>query len=81
MICLISNASVAELVDAADSKSAGRNTLWVRLPFLAPLKSIKALILGAFLYSISLLQLLLPIIFIVCNYSFCYNIFKGIKSK
>lgn len=32
----ITNASVAELVDAADSKSAGSNTLRVRFPSLAP---------------------------------------------
>ena len=36
----MSNARVAELVDAADSKSAGSNTLRVRFPFLAPLKKL-----------------------------------------
>lgn len=34
----VNNASVAELVDAADSKSAGSNTLRVRFPSLAPIK-------------------------------------------
>lgn len=50
MIYLISNASVAELVDAADSKSAGSNTLRVRFPSLAPMKSTKFLILRDFYY-------------------------------
>ena len=40
MIYLISNASVAELVDAADSKSAGSNTLRVRFPSLAPVTNL-----------------------------------------
>ena len=34
----VNNASVAELVDAADSKSAGSNALRVRFPSLAPIK-------------------------------------------
>ena len=36
----ITNASVAELVDAADSKSAGSNTLRVRFPSLAPVTNL-----------------------------------------
>ena len=32
-------ASVMELVDIADSKSAGRHTIWVRVPSLAPIAS------------------------------------------
>lgn len=33
-------ARVAELVDAADSKSAGSNILWVRFPSLAPVRNL-----------------------------------------
>ena len=32
MVCLFSSAGVAELADAADSKSADRKVVWVRVP-------------------------------------------------
>lgn len=35
---LIKNALVAELVDASDLKSDGREAVWVRLPSGAPLR-------------------------------------------
>ena len=48
----ITNASVAELVDAADSKSAGSNTLRVRFPSLAPSRTINTnhLLVSIFLF-------------------------------
>lgn len=42
-------AKVAELVDAADSKSAASDSVWVRVPSLAPLHKIKKSSSGAFL--------------------------------
>ena len=48
-------AKVAELVDAADSKSAASDSVWVRVPSLAPLHKIKKSSSGAFfcLYVVS----------------------------
>lgn len=45
-------AKVAELVDAADSKSAASDSVWVRVPSLAPLHKIKKSSSGAFFMSV-----------------------------
>ena len=49
---------MAELVDAADSKSAGSNTLWVRFPSLAPNKKIELNIVLFLLAHLCLLSLI-----------------------
>ena len=52
-------AKVAELVDAADSKSAASDSVWVRVPSLAPLHKIKKSSSGAFFY-VCMLYLAIP---------------------
>lgn len=47
-IIITREAKVAELVDAADSKSAASDSVWVRVPSLAPLHKIKKSSSGAF---------------------------------
>ena len=74
MVCLFSSAGVAELADAADSKSADREVVWVRVPPPAFISSgRKSLIKGFPVFFRSIVRFArmeMPIFRMFCNMRF-----------